>query len=345
MSHIPDYKSAPATYCRPEDGRGPAESGDRINLSAPGEAPKLCPEALASSKKTLRIPPRRIALCGGGVRGVAHAGVMRALRDHGMLGSLKEIIGISAGALFALLWVLEYSVEQIEKLSIELDFTRLVNIEPDTALLFPITYGIDDGKGIINLITSILKFKGFAAEATFEDIHARHPLHLRCFATELQTSKGREFSTTKTPKVAVQHAVRASMALPLFYTPVKEPNGALLVDGGLLHNLPLVFLNEKERNETWGVLFTIKQKDTIAPISDVMEMLRYVYDSATIMKNLIYIDKFRERIICVPADCYSALHFEETKEERESLIQLAYETTKAFLFTQGRIPARRFSAA
>jgi predicted acylesterase/phospholipase RssA len=270
---------------------------------------------------------------------------MKALRDHGMLGSLNEVVGISAGSLFGLLWVLEYSIEQIEKLSIELDFTRMVNIEPDTALLFPITYGIDDGKGIEEIIVSILKFKGFGPEATFEDIHTRHPLHFRCFATELQTSKIREFSSTKTPKTSIKHALRASMALPFFYTPVKEPNGILLVDGGLLHNLPLVFLNERERNETWGVLFTVGQKSVPAPITDVMEFVRNIYDGATIMKNLIYIERFKDRIICVPADSYNQLGFSEPKEVREGLIGMGYEKTKELLFTHGRVPSRRFSAA
>ena len=347
MSHIPDDKSAQEECCTPSNEHNPFLPCDRINLLAPNEEPKYpVDKAQASITRLYRIPPRRIALCGGGVRGVAHVGVFKALKDSGFLKYIKEVIGISAGSLFALLWVLDYSIEQIEKLSLELDFTKLVNIEPDTALLFPLTYGLDDGKGIENLIISILKHKGFSPDATFEDIHTNHKLHLRCFATELQTSKIREFSTLKTPKVAIKHALRASMSLPLFYTPVQEENGALLVDGGLLHNLPLVFLNQQEYKETWGVLFTIQQKNTIHPVTDVMEMLRYVYDSALIIKNSIYIEKYKDNIICIPADCFSALHFEETFEERLSLINLAYQKTKEFIFTKTKPSMnRRYSVS
>jgi len=354
MSHTPDDKSVQEEYYTLSGEHGHAESYDHINPLVQAEE-QIYPAFEASihnkqehiSRTTQippRIPPRRIALCGGGVRGVAHVGVRRALRDAGILACVKEIIGISAGSLFALLWVLDYTIEQTEKLSLEFDFTRLINIEPETALLFPITYGLDDGKGIEGLITSILKHKGFGPDATFEDLAKHHHLQLRCFATELQTSKIREFSTSKTPRISVKHALRASMSLPLFYTPVEEENGSLLVDGGILHNLPLVFLNEQERNETWGVLFTVENQSVAKPVTDVMQYIRYIHDSVTLIKNIVYIEKFHNRLICIPADVFGALDFQETRESRQKLINLAYQKTREFLFTRSKL-ARRYSAS
>jgi hypothetical protein len=44
---------------------------------------------------------------------------MKGLADAGMLTCVKEMIGISAGSLFSLLWVLGYTLEELERLSIE----------------------------------------------------------------------------------------------------------------------------------------------------------------------------------------------------------------------------------
>jgi NTE family protein len=55
----------------------------------------------------------------------------------------------------------------------------------------------------------------------------------------------KEMSYEKTPDMSVAKAIRASMSLPILYTPVKDGD-SLLVDGGLLHNLPLAFLKEEE---------------------------------------------------------------------------------------------------
>ena len=358
MSHIRDDKSAQEVYYKPEDGHDRGELFGHTNLSALNEAPVLHPlvyqtASIQAVKKTntqltKRIPPRRIALCGGGIRGVAHVGVMKAFEEAGLLGHIKEVMGISAGAFFSLLWVLDYTVAQIEHLALELDFTKLRNIQPETVLSFPLTFGLDDGQGIEKLIGSVLKQKGFSPEATFEQIAVKHAKHLRCFATELQTSKVREFSTIKTPKTSVKFAIRASMSLPFFYTPVKEEStGALLMDGALLNNLPLVFLNEQEIRETWGVLFSITYGTTIQPIHDIMEVIRYIYDSAKIMKNVPYIHKFGDRLILIPINDFSALNFEESREERAKLIAKAYELTKKFIYACAKEirPLRRFSAS
>ena len=360
MSHTRDDKSAQEVYYKPEGEHGRAECDDHTNLLALSEAPVLHPlvslhhqtASIQAIKKTntqltRRIPPRRMALCGGGVRGIAHVGVMKALEEAGLLIHIKEVIGISAGAFFSLLWILDYTVAQIEQLSLELDFTKLRNIQPETVLSFPLTFGLDDGQGIEKLIGSVLKQKGLSPEATFEQVAVKYPKHLRCFATELQTSKVREFSTVKTPKTSVKFAIRASMSLPLFYTPVKEEStGALLMDGALLNNLPLVFLNEYEIRETWGVLFAIEQGTKIAPVDDIMELIRYIYDSSKVMKSVPYIDKFSDRLILIPTNEFSALNFEEPREERKKLIDRAHDLTKKFIYSYSKssTPLRRFSA-
>jgi predicted acylesterase/phospholipase RssA len=331
-------------YCKPEGGRNLSESGDHINLSVPTVEP-LYPSAASNhtcKSSSSHIPPRRIALCGGGVRCVAHIGVLKALREAGTLSCVKEMIGISAGALISLLWVLDFTIEQAEQLSLEIDFLRLISVEPDNLLMFPITLGFDNGQHIDHLIVSILKSRGFSPDATFEDLGKRHKIHLRCFATELQTYRVREFSTLKTPKTSVRFALRASMSLPLVYTPVKDGD-ILLVDGGVIHNLPYVFLNEKEKNETLAVLF-IPNTEPVKPITDIIDMMLHVYDSSTFIRNSVFINHYHDKIICIPSPSSGTMNFQESKDGRKVLIGNAYKKTKEFLSKVTK-PARRYSAS
>ena len=279
------------------------------------------------------------------MRGVAHVGVMRCLEKTGMLSCVKEMIGISAGSLFCLLWVLGYTIDELERLAVEFDFRLLRNIEPEAVFSFPETFGLDSGEALEKLITSILRQKGFPPTATFADLQKRCPVALRCYATELQTSRIREFSTSLTPTVEVRLAIRASMSLPFLYMPVKDPKSeALLMDGGLLNNLPMVFLKEHHIHETWGVLFQTSQKITSDPVKDITEFLRYIYDGATLMRSSLFLERYGNRVIQIPTDDFGALSFEESKETRMALIELARITTRKFLYTHQK-PSRRFSCA
>ena len=161
MSHTPYDKSALKEYCKPEGVHDLAELDAHINPLVPNEELQLCraDEAQTSSdkhknKKILRIPPRRLAFCGGGVRCVAHVGVLKALDNYGLLRCVKEVTGISAGAFFSLLFSLQYTIDQIERLSLEMDFTVLGNIEPEDVLMFPLTFGLNSGESIERLIAS-----------------------------------------------------------------------------------------------------------------------------------------------------------------------------------------------
>jgi len=352
MSHTPYDRSAPKEYCRPEGVHGPAEPDGHINLSGPNVELVLYrdvfPKDQTSSDKHLKkihrqIPPRRLAFCGGGVRCVAHVGVLKALRVNGLLNCVKEVTGISAGAFFALLYVLEYTVEQMERLSTEMDFSTLGTIDPEDILLFPLTFGLNSGEGIERLIGSILKQKGFNPDITLGQLEQAVGTKFRCYATELQTTKVKEMSARATPNMKVITAVRASMSFPLMFSPVREGT-SLLVDGGLLHNMPLVFLTEEEIQETLCVFFAVKPRVIAEPVEEVLDFVKYVYEAGIDMRNRPYLKKYRDRLIIVNTDDFNGLNFSESKDKRAALIELAYKTTERFL-AYHRTPGRRFSVS
>ena len=369
MSCIPDDKSALEECYTNEAERGLAAHDGHINLSGPNAEPELylgvSPSSVKQSNKkhtthsadsahsahsahrphkTLRIPPRRLAFCGGGVRCVGHVGVLKALAQANILGCVKEVVGISAGALFGLMIVLGYSVPQMEELAIAFDFSLLGEMNPDYILEFPLTYGLNPGDSLDKLLTSILKQKGFSPDITFAQLlkDKRIRKTYRCYAAELQTSVVKELSYEKTPNMSVVKAIRASMSLPILYTPVKEGD-TLLVDGGLIHNLPLAFLKEEEISETWAVIFSPEVNTGENPLNSLFDYFKYIMNGLMYMRNIPYIEKYNERIIMIKND-FDALGFSVSSETRAKFIEDCRKATHTFLHSSNK-PARRFSAA
>jgi NTE family protein len=372
MSCIPDDKSAPEECYKNEAEHGLAADDGHINLSDPNAEPELylgaspssvkqsnkkhrahsphktlhthSPHSGHSGHRTLRIPPRRLAFCGGGVRCVGHVGVLKALAQANILGCVKEVVGISAGALFGLMIVLGYTVAQMEELAIGFDFTLLGEMNPECIFEFPVTLGINSGESIYKLLGSILKQKGFSPDITFAELVKDKRIHktYKCYAAELQTSIVKEMSYEKTPDMSVVKAIRASMSLPILYTPVKEGD-SLLVDGGLLHNLPLAFLNEEEISETWAVIFSPDVNISANPLIGIFDYLKYVMTGLMYMRNVPYIEKYHERIIVIKNN-FDVLGFSVSSEARAKFIEDCRKITHTFLHSSNK-PARRFSAA
>jgi len=65
-----------------------------------------------------------IALSGGGIRGIAHLGVLKAFDEYGI--SPKKVSGTSAGAIVGALYCQGYSPEEIMKIIHETNYFRLL---------------------------------------------------------------------------------------------------------------------------------------------------------------------------------------------------------------------------
>jgi predicted acylesterase/phospholipase RssA len=273
---------------------------------------------------------------------------MKALQKANLLHSVVEMIGISGGALFALLYILGYTLHDIERLSLEFDFSILRNIDIEMACMFPITFGLDTGETLSRLVETILKQKGFSASTTFAALAERCPIRFRCYATEIQSSTIREFSVTKTPSMTVLLAVRASMCLPFLYMPIRDPNSTdILMDGGVLHNLPIAFMNPEEVAETFSIQFMEGKTNPSTEEIGMFDMFRYIFNSTIRMKQIPYNGIYPDNLLRIPiGNAETAVSFEQTVEEKSACIAIGERITTEFLQKNHRVlPKRRFSAA
>lgn len=155
-----------------------------------------------------------VALSGGGARGLAHAGALKAIEDAGLKPDI--ISGVSAGSIVAVLYGAGVKPERILDM---FSFPRFSDFT-DFAL----------GKGGI---FKIEKFIGYITTALgrFKNLeHLRIPVTV-C-ATNLEDGDPESF--TEGP---IGPRIQASCSIPIAFPPVVI-DGVKYVDGGVLRNLP-----------------------------------------------------------------------------------------------------------
>jgi NTE family protein len=163
-----------------------------------------------------RRPRAAVALGGGGARGYAHIGILQVLEERGY-----EIISIAGSSMGALVGGL-YAADGLDAFSAWVrglthrDVLRLYDLSPRAP-------GAIRAEKIFARVSDIL------GDARIEDL----PVEFTAVATDLEAGEERWFQ-----EGPVDAAIRASVALPGFMTPVVI-QGRLLADGGLLNPLPI----------------------------------------------------------------------------------------------------------
>jgi predicted acylesterase/phospholipase RssA len=279
------------------------------------------------------VPPRRLILSGGGVRVVSYLGVLQVLKKQDLLKFIKEFCGVSAGALVSLLLALDYRFDTLERFCMEYNFANIRSDEPETALEFLENYGIDDGSNLKKLIEKILHHKGFGPTTTFKDLAASGRVKsLRVWAADIQHIKPVEFSFTKTPNASVVFALRASMCIPVYFMPLKNPEtDTYLVDGGVMDNYPIQYLTEAEAQESLGITFEYSRRPI--PIHDLLSYIGLLSSGYYMPSYQELVKKHASRTIVIPCAEQSPVDFELSTEKRQQLV--AYGRQAAVDFFKG----------
>ncbi|MEZ4621779.1 MAG: patatin-like phospholipase family protein [Caldilineaceae bacterium] len=165
-----------------------------------------------------------LALSGGGARGLAHVGVLKALLAAGIQPCC--IAGTSIGAVVGALYGAGHDVPALETEALQLaSMSKLIRFID----WLPSWHGLMDGKAIYNHLNRLL-----GPGTTFADLR----LPLGVTATDL--TSGQAINMTSGPVI---DAVRASLSLLGLFKPVRR-NQQRLVDGGFLNHLPVDLARE-----------------------------------------------------------------------------------------------------
>ncbi len=191
-------------------------------------------------------PKIGLVLSGGGAKGIAHIGVLKAMEEAGL--TPDYITGTSMGSIVGGLYAAGYTADELRELVSTADWSSIItNKIPfnkvtfeekdyyDRYLLefyfqnrqFILPKGVIEGQAMIDLFSHLTRHVHHINQ--FDEL----PIPYACIATDIVTGE----------KVVLDHgslamSMRASMAIPSVFTPVRIDD-KLLVDGGLVHNLPV----------------------------------------------------------------------------------------------------------
>lgn len=162
-----------------------------------------------------------IALSGGGARGFAHVGALKAIEEAGLKPDV--IAGVSAGSVVAVLYAAGVPLNEIVKLFNNIRFKDLCELKVKGGGIFKID-----------------KFKKHIKRAigdyeNLEDL--KIPVYIG--ATDLDNGVPVEFHSG-----SIFDAMIASCSIPILFHPVTI-NGVRYVDGGVLRNMPSWIIRDK----------------------------------------------------------------------------------------------------
>ncbi len=202
--------------------------------------------AQAPSGSELGRPRIGLVLGGGGALGFSHIGVLKVLEAHRV--PIDYIAGTSMGSIIAGLYACGMAPDEIQTFLEGLDWNEVMSDETPRRELF-FRRKIEDQRYLFEMglnwggpkmgtgMAAGQKFNNIMQYITLRAVAVTHfdslPIPYRAVATDLQSGTA----------YVIDHgnlatAMRASMAVPGVFTPV-EIEGHLLVDGGIVNNLPV----------------------------------------------------------------------------------------------------------
>jgi NTE family protein len=173
-------------------------------------------------------PKLGIAFGGGGIRGMAHIGLIEELDKRGIRADM--VAGTSIGSLIGSLYACGYKGKFLASLIENLNLKQIMAISPTTT-------GLTSGRNYAEFAR--IMTKGRNIEET--------EIPLRIVATDLQHGEMEVFD-----KGPIWRAVHASSAVPGVFSPV-EYRGRSFVDGCLVDNCPCHILREMGADVVIGV--------------------------------------------------------------------------------------------
>ena len=206
-----------------------------------------------------KIPKRKpvvaLALSGGGSRGLAQIGVLKALEEAGIRVDL--IVGTSMGSIIGGLYAAGYSIDQLDSIAVNTDWDDLLSpagetdrrelfveqkITEDKAILTLrlngltpiIPTSINTGHKLSNYLNLLTLQAPVHSDSSFDDLKIK----FRAVCTNLVTGE---------PVIidggSLSQAMRASSSVSFFLSPVLKDT-LILVDGGLVANIPVKIARE-----------------------------------------------------------------------------------------------------
>jgi NTE family protein len=182
---------------------------------------------LGRGKQVKQATQFSLVLSGGGLKGLAHIGVFRALEECGLVPDL--VVGSSMGSLIGAAWACGMSPDQMTERALRVERRHVFKVaHTDMALRRMLSPAVYRREPLETLIRSIV------GSCTFRDL--RHRLLIN--TVDLASGRQCVWGGSGTEEARLTDVVFASCALPGIFPP-HEIDGRRYVDGAIIENLPV----------------------------------------------------------------------------------------------------------
>lgn len=240
-------------------------------------------------------PKIGLTLSGGGAKGLAHIGILKAIDSAGL--KIDYISGTSMGSIIGALYAVGYSGDSIEKIARKMDwdiylsnkpFLQSISIEEkDEFSRYAIELPVKNGKiklasGIIEGEELWLKFAELFMTVYDKKDFSQFSIPFKCVATDVATGK-----PVILDKGEITDAIRASMAIPSVFTPVTIGH-TKLIDGGVVRNFPVSEVLSMGADYVIGVnvSYELLKADDLTSALDILYQMAF-YKNADDFKDQI----------------------------------------------------------
>ncbi|AJE14924.1 patatin-like phospholipase family protein [Pseudomonas sp. S5(2021)] len=297
-----------------------------------------CLPALSNAQDA---PRTGLVLSGGAARGLAHIGVLKALEEQGV--RIDAIAGTSMGAVIGGLYASGYTVAELEQLARTLDWRQVLSDDPprpdvpfrrkqdDRDFLVKRKLSFRDD-GSLGLPLGVIQGQNLALLLERLLVHVsdtrdfdRLPIPFRAVATDIANDQKVIFRSGHLPQ-----AIRASMSIPAVFAPV-EIEGRLLVDGGMVDNIPM----DVARDMGVDRLIVVDIGTPLMPRDELLTVVDVLNQSITMMTRRnseaqLATLRSEDLLIQPPLAAYGSTDFGST----EQLMDAGYRATRAL---EGRL--------
>lgn len=264
---------------------------------------------------------------GGGVKGIAHVGALKAFEERGFLSHIKHVSGTSAGSHVATLFAAGFTVDEMKEIIENTPFNKFSDSSfgcfRDVWRLFT-KYGYHKGEYMEKYVDDILEKKFNQKRITFREMFDITGIHLKLTGTCVSTQQLEWFDYIQTPSMEVCKAVHISSCIPIYYKPVKY-NDKYYVDGGCLRNIPSdAFESSHELTPIILDLVSDNEKKNIKNIVD--------FTSSIVNAMLTHVTDIRIKgmYIKIPTGDISATQFKLGEADKQVLFKSGYDSVKKF---------------
>jgi len=270
---------------------------------------------------------KRLLFSGGGSRCILFAQALVHLEAAGSLVGVCEYWGTSAGAFLAMMLAIGLSPAKIHPMIMTTQFQKFRDMDVRNLFAFQTAWGLDDGASLLTELERVVSLL-VPKDILLKDIPGLHIIVTNVTARETMVLSG-----TSHPHVRAVDAVRASMSLPLFYRPYRDPHsGHWWNDGALRANFAWDLLpSDEEREQTLGLAFT-------PPVKEMTTFVQYMFSMIhfdEVRKQKAWSPRWDHRIMWFEPPPFPAWYSKIDGEDLAMMEETALTVTSAWLLKTG----------